>query len=96
MPNKKACSKVINAKDNNNGCCPELPLPQLVCHYTVNKENEKMKNKWSCCSENGRDKDEKDTLGGDTHNKDNKKDEWGKEAKITERRWTKEGLDDTQ
>lgn len=79
MSNQKDCCKVINAKDNNNGCCPKLPLPQLVCHYTVNTENEKMKNKLSCSRDNGSDKDENNILAGDAHNKDNERDECGKE-----------------
>lgn len=76
MSNQKDCSKVINAKDNNNGCCPKLPLPQLVCHYTVNTENEKMKNKLSCSRDNGSDKHESDILAGDAHNKDNERRVW--------------------
>lgn len=77
MSNQKDCSKVINVKDNTNGCCPKLLLPQLVCHYTVNTE--KMKNKLSCSKDNRSDKDEKDILAGDAHNKDNERDECGKD-----------------
>lgn len=79
MSNQKDCRKIINAKNNNNGCCPKLPLPQLVCHYTVNTENEKMKNKLSCSRDSGSDKDEQDILAGDTHNKDNERDKCGKD-----------------
>lgn len=78
MSNQKESSKVINAKDNTNGCCPKLSLPQLVCHYTVNTENEKMKNKLSCSRDKGSDKDEKDILARDTPNKDKEREKCGK------------------
>lgn len=54
-------------------------LPQLLCHYTINTEKEKMKNKLSCSRDNGSGKDEKAILAGDTHNKDNDSNECGKD-----------------